>query len=181
MIQRTCQYCEKPFPALESEVRRGNARFCSRSCGAKHSGAKKKAAVKPNCECAFCHTSFYRNPSTLKNSKSGLTFCSRRCKDQAQRLDSNFPEIQPDHYGQGDRINVYRHIAFRNYPPVCAECGIEDLRVLVVHHKDGNRRNNVVSNLKILCSNCHQIEHFEDSQQLEDLRRLIERVWCSPN
>lgn len=31
--------------------------------------------------------------------------------------------------------------------------------VLLVHHKDHNRHNNVMGNLQLVCKRCHQIEH----------------------
>ena len=41
----------------------------------------------------------------------------------------------------------------------CTDCGIEDKRLLIVHHKDGNRKNNKESNLVTLCWNCHFKAH----------------------
>jgi ssDNA-binding Zn-finger/Zn-ribbon topoisomerase 1 len=41
----------------------------------------------------------------------------------------------------------------------CEECGISEWNnkpiVLELDHIDGNRNNNILSNLKILCPNCH--------------------------
>jgi 5-methylcytosine-specific restriction endonuclease McrA len=42
----------------------------------------------------------------------------------------------------------------------CKICGFDDLNVLCVHHIDGNRKNNDISNLEILCANCHFKMHF---------------------
>jgi phage gp16-like protein len=39
----------------------------------------------------------------------------------------------------------------------CYECGIDDKRVLVVHHRDKNRKNNNIDNLVWLCCNCHYL------------------------
>ena len=54
------------------------------------------------------------------------------------------------------RIN-YRELAFASYPPVCAHCGFGIPAVLEVAHIDGNRQNNNVGNLVILCPNCHKM------------------------
>ena len=54
------------------------------------------------------------------------------------------------------RIN-YRKLAFASYPPVCAHCGFGIPAVLEVAHIDGNRQNNNVGNLVILCPNCHKM------------------------
>ena len=48
----------------------------------------------------------------------------------------------------------YRKKAFKCLPHKCDKCGLDKL--LEVHHKDGNRKNNKVSNLRILCKECHR-------------------------
>jgi 5-methylcytosine-specific restriction endonuclease McrA len=52
------------------------------------------------------------------------------------------------------RVN-YRKLAFEKYPSVCAHCGFGIKDVLEVAHIDCSRANNAVSNLIILCPNCH--------------------------
>jgi len=51
----------------------------------------------------------------------------------------------------------YRKIAFEKYEPICAHCGFGIPSVLEVAHIDGDRLNNDVSNLVILCPNCHKM------------------------
>ena len=47
---------------------------------------------------------------------------------------------------------------------VCEYCGNSDRRVLAVHHKDSNRKNNKPLNLIWLCHNCHHlIHHYKES------------------
>jgi hypothetical protein len=48
------------------------------------------------------------------------------------------------------RVN-YRKIAFDAYDPLCAHCGFGVPAVLEVAHIDGDRANNAVGNLVILC------------------------------
>lgn len=116
----------------------------------------KKVSTKIKCECAYCHKIFFREPSKLNNSKSGLVFCCREHKDLAQQIDSGnqFDNIRPSHYHNGEN---YRQRAFRKYQPECSVCGWdEDIDVLEVHHIDENRQNNDLSNLIILCPICHK-------------------------
>ncbi len=54
------------------------------------------------------------------------------------------------------RIN-YRKLAFAKYDPLCAHCGFGVPAVLEVAHIDGNRANNEIGNLVILCPNCHKM------------------------
>lgn len=51
----------------------------------------------------------------------------------------------------------YRKLAFANYEPFYAHCGFGISAVLEVAHVDGNRQNNDVFNLVILCPNCHKM------------------------
>jgi hypothetical protein len=46
----------------------------------------------------------------------------------------------------------------------CERCGISDKRVLDLHHKDGNKLNNLKDNIQLLCSNCHRIVHCEEKE-----------------
>lgn len=40
-VPRTCEYCGEVFRTHASEVKRGNGKFCSRRCSAKHQVATK--------------------------------------------------------------------------------------------------------------------------------------------
>jgi 5-methylcytosine-specific restriction endonuclease McrA len=54
------------------------------------------------------------------------------------------------------RVN-YRKLAFAHYDQLCAHCGFGIPAVLEVAHIDGNRHNNEIGNLVILCPNCHKM------------------------
>lgn len=43
----------------------------------------------------------------------------------------------------------------------CVSCGILDKYLLVIHHIDGNKNNNNMSNHEILCANCHILRHLK--------------------
>jgi hypothetical protein len=58
------------------------------------------------------------------------------------------------------RVN-YRKLAFQHYDPLCAHCGFGVPAVLEVAHLDGNRNNNEVGNLVILCPNCHKMHDLD--------------------
>jgi 5-methylcytosine-specific restriction endonuclease McrA len=55
------------------------------------------------------------------------------------------------------RLLDYRKVAFEHFPHRCSECKTKEN--LQVHHKDRNRKNNSLSNLQILCSECHRKIH----------------------
>jgi hypothetical protein len=58
------------------------------------------------------------------------------------------------------RIN-YRKLAFDHYDPLCAHCGFGIPAVLEVAHLDGDRSNNELTNLVILCPNCHKMHDLD--------------------
>ena len=58
------------------------------------------------------------------------------------------------------RVN-YRKLAFEHYDPLCAHCGFGVPAVLEVAHLDGNRSNNELANLVILCPNCHKMHDLD--------------------
>lgn len=158
-IIKACDSCNNPFLAKRTEHKRGNAKFCSRKCFAKHLSKTMKQNPKPNVKCALCGEKFYMNTSKQKNSKSGLFFCCRSHKDMAQRI-GGIKAIQPNHYNDGS--HAYREIAFRHYDHKCNICQYNKIpEILVVHHIDRNRNNNNIENLQILCPNCHEETHFQ--------------------
>jgi hypothetical protein len=73
----------------------------------------------------------------------------------------------------GKRIN-YRKLAFAAYDPLCACCGFGISSVLEVAHIDGNRSNNDLGNLVILCPNCHKM-HDLDIIPTEVVRQMRDR------
>ena len=107
------------------------------------------------CTCHTCGSSFERIQSHtgFATTKSGLYFCSRACKDTAQQIGG---DIQLDRYTDGK--HRYRKRALRDNGRVCEDCGYdEDDQMLDVHHEDGDRGNNKISNLKVVCVWCHAL------------------------
>jgi 5-methylcytosine-specific restriction endonuclease McrA len=48
----------------------------------------------------------------------------------------------------------------------CECCGFKELPgILVIHHKDRDRKNNALSNLTVLCPNCHATEHYRENKE----------------
>lgn len=155
-----CLHCNKEIYVENKEIKRGFGKFCNRLC----SNLYRAAHVPPlklNVVCAWCSKPFHMAESKTALSKSGLYFCCRLHKDQAQRLEGGIKEIMPDHYGNGNGKYSYRQTTLNNRPAVCERCGYDNhISAIVIHHKDRNRENNISSNLEILCANCHAIEHW---------------------
>lgn len=157
MPNRVCKHCKTIFSAPLKYINQGGGKFCSHKCSSRYKATKQKAN---NVICAFCNKSFHRKPSKL-NSKSGLYFCCRNHKHKAQTISAGFTKLHPPHYG--NLKSDYRKLAFQKYPAKCNRCGYNKRNdTLIVHHIDHNRQNNKVSNLEILCRNCHYGHHLDN-------------------
>jgi hypothetical protein len=140
-----CKRCGTSFIRRKAPSKgKKPAIFCSRKCA----GLASRTRVSMTCE--ECGKEFEKSKSRLKSSSHH--FCSRACKDKAQRLDG-ISDMHPSHYGSG---NNYRSLALREYIHKCEVCGYNrDVRMLQVHHVDGDRENNDIANLVVMCPNCH--------------------------
>lgn len=70
------------------------------------------------------------------------------------------------------RQKVFTDAAKAELKSNCQECGAgaswrhgELVGALMVHHKDGDYRNNSPENLVTLCAHCHYMEHRPDSKR----------------
>jgi hypothetical protein len=71
------------------------------------------------------------------------------------------------------RVN-YRKLAFEHYDPLCAHCGFGIPAILEVAHLDGDRSNNALHNLAILCPHCHKM-HDVDLISTETILAMRDR------
>lgn len=154
-MKKLCLTCGKEFDAPQREVTRGNGKYCSRECSSNRLAWNREKKIV-NLVCAGCNKSFERQECRVHENKSGLHFCARECKEKAQSVDGNCPEIRPGHYVDGKFS--YRSRAIKHYGAECNRCGYCELkRMLDVHHKDGNREHSEIENLEVLCVWCHAL------------------------
>jgi len=151
MVKRKCKICNKEFYIKEFHAKKGWGKYCSIKCRSK--GQEKGKWVK----CDNCGKEIYRTPRDFKKSKNKRFFCSVSChcawENKNIRCGINAPN-----WIVGE--NAYRQLLKRvGREEKCRRCGNSDKRVLTVHHKDGNRKNNRIENLEWLCRNCHCIIH----------------------
>lgn len=149
-IIKVCDICKNEFPSRLN----ADKKFCSNKC--RFLGRQNRIQI----ECAWCKKKFERPPSKIND----LAFCTRKCKDTAQRL-GGLIQLQLPHYGSG--YSNYECLIDRTENPCCVGCGEKKRYCLTAHHKDGNRQNNVCENLEIVCGNCHMKRHL----------KLIDGVW----
>lgn len=162
-IIKECLHCEREF--LVRNDWKEKVTMCSKFCNYEMQDKK----IKLNCD--WCKKSFSKQSSKLTNSKSGFYFCTKECKDNAQKIDG-LKEIHPNHYKDG--YSNYSERAFKKYGCKCVDCNITIKALLQVHHKDGNRENGDIKNLEIVCSNHHALRHmvFRNGNWISDYKVL---------
>jgi hypothetical protein len=55
----------------------------------------------------------------------------------------------------------YRQAALKKYGNLCVHCGFGIAEILEVAHIDGNRNNNDLTNLVVLCPTCHKMHDID--------------------
>lgn len=147
-VEKNCQICGNSF--FTARCREKVAKYCSRSCYYK--SMAKKGSVILNCD--VCNKEYRRPPS---HSHYKTKTCSLKCRGIATRSENPISKDYP---------SVRRWMQRRNMILECSECGYDSHpEILVVHHKDRDRTNNALSNLEILCPNCHALEHYSENKK----------------
>lgn len=147
-----CEQCQTP---LSYEHR--NNKFCSHSCAAVSANKSRgfnSRGLKTNV-CSFCG-----NPSGLR-----AKFCSNKCRTMSKFLSKTNPDIAA--------IKSYL-ILLRGH--TCEHCRktrwVGHKIPLECHHKDGDKRNNALNNLELVCPNCHV---FTDTYKGKNNKTLYRR------
>ena len=157
----------------------------------------------PNTNCFVCGAGIYRRPSAIKISQ-GKVFCSQSCygihcrkeipcvmcgvlilaganKKTCSRSCANRRRtgIGYKHNRPHDKVKNLRSLKLQllnSRGNKCERCVYDKYEILVVHHKDRNKRNNELENLELICPNCHGEEHFLEKSWLNKhggLRRMV--------
>ena len=134
---KLCKQCGKPIPYRE----RLRQNYCSQRCGA--IGNSNRGNPVPFCkECG----------KKLSDGAKGI-YCKEcnKIKYTENKMDA----------GEPISASTLRDYLKRTRGHRCEECGLETWRGVKIpldnHHIDGDWKNNALSNLKLLCKNCHAI------------------------
>ncbi len=156
-----CIKCSAKFYAKPRHLKKGWGKFCSQKC--QFSSQRNGKYF----HCDICQKIVYRSKRQIAHSRIGKFFCNKSCF--AVWKNANL-FIGENHARWLHGENAYRNIMKRSgIEPICSDCGINNFKVLVVHHIDRNRKNNLIDNLKWLCFNCHHLEHLNDRKNMEAL------------
>lgn len=149
----------------------------------------------PNAKCSVCGRSVYRRPSQIERNR-GRVFCNISCYGKACRKEHpcivcGKPILSSSNKKTCSRSCANKHRAGIKYKlndfrkdkvksqqalklrllkirgSVCGRCDYDKREILQVHHKDRNRNNNDLSNLELICPNCHYEEHYLEKSWLK--------------
>lgn len=109
--------------------------------------------------CPCCGGTFYATEGRKNRSKSGILYCSYTCSLGTKNKVAS-GEAHPN--WSGGKAS-YRLRALRFHGAFCSNSACEiraagitvPEKLLDVHHVDGNRKHNALTNLQVLCVWCH--------------------------
>lgn len=134
-------------------------KFCSVIC------YNKSMITAQNRNCGWC-----RKKITVKVSKLlAINFCGRECKERLQSGENHPKWVN----GYG----TYRRRTIEKYGYNCisgVNCPLMGIKLpkfaFDVDHKDGNRKNNKLENLQVLCILCHRKKTMNKATQFYQKR-----------
>lgn len=149
---------------------------------------------KPNTVCTVCNKSIYKRPIEIIRNKKRV-YCSMSCygiscrkerpcancgklilaglnKKTCSRSCANIRRTGIQYKINRPRDKVFSQRAIKTRlmeqrGTNCERCGYNKKEILHVHHKDRNKNNNAISNLELICPNCHYEEHYLENSWLK--------------
>lgn len=133
-------------------------KYCNSQCMGKARKGKPLGGIRgtlTEITCRQCGKKVIFGTYKVKVKKR--SFCSRDCWRTWNGLEAS--------HRTATRYTIpkkQRHQMLRQREQKCELCGYSAVpEILELHHLDRNTRNGSHDNLKLLCPNCHQIEHFK--------------------
>lgn len=159
-VKIVCRNCGKEFElnASETRVKKGEVHYCSAKC--RDEGRKTGKVIS----CKQCGKQFY----SIRNE-----FCSQKCA-RAYRSDHIDHKIYKENgylvkyengYNKKGNVKIHRAIMEE-------KLGRRLSPDEIVHHKDGNRLNNDISNLEVMSRGDHSRLHRK--QDLDNGKKLFQ-------
>jgi len=154
LIYLYCRECNKKISERGKNIN-NQLSFCNRSCSATFFNKQRRKIQRTLYgNCIFC-----KNPFPIHSSYRKQRYCSAACHSHNTKHQT-FERIE--------KGEILSHKQFRDYlifkhDAKCMECGWNKINPktkkcpIQLEHIDGNYENNTLSNLKLLCPNCHSL------------------------
>jgi hypothetical protein len=123
-----------------------------------HKSAIRRGLATPEAKQKMCEARKGKIPANLKIAQAVSPF-------QKGEKNLNWNPNKQDEYGYEFTYQLKVEILGRDKNK-CQECNIRTKRRLDIHHIDGNKLNNSLSNLITLCRSCHLKKHHQMRKQL---------------
>jgi len=139
-IDKNCKQCNVLFLADIREIKRGNAKFCSITCGAIYNNTQREQNLN-DLICKHCSNSF-------KSSSLFTKYCSQSCKLKNYRFKKK----------SGNIYDRQLEILIKEYP--CEICNWDEAQRdahHIIHVSKGGK--SIIENLISVCPNHHRMIH----------------------
>jgi hypothetical protein len=144
---KLCRQCTGP---IAYDKRWYNV-FCSHHCRAIFYGSEKSKRLTKQWHCKSCHKEHHSVPFKTKK------FCNMRCYND-NKLSKYITKFNK---GMLSERNTIKRCLTKLFGYKCFTCGLDRWQghklSLELDHVDGNANNNMPSNLRLVCPNCHSI------------------------
>lgn len=146
-----CDNCSTAFNKKQSNINasKTSKHYCSKPC------SNRGQTRKEDKECFTCGKITSKSQADIKKNKTGQFFCCKQCQADTQNKSGDLSNNWKGGFW------TYKKNAIKTYGSVCNRCKYDKVPdILQVHHIDHNHSNNELTNLEVLCPNCHAIEHW---------------------
>ena len=151
-----CSTCKKDIYKRPSQIKRaGGKAYCSVACYG--------ISCRKEIPCVVCGTLILGG----MNKKT----CSRGCAN-THRAGIQYKINRPRDKVKSQQALKVRLLEARGRK--CERCNYDKFEILQVHHMDKDRSNNDLSNLQLICPNCHCEEHYLEKSWLKKLENNTE-------
>lgn len=163
--EHICQQCGNKFTDLQHIDRK----FCSKSCSATYFNLKRDNEIREFKSCLNCD-------KQIKGK-----YCNYFCQRQYEK-NIIFSKIENGDTSLQER--QYKKYLILKFGNKCMECGWGEVHPVTgnvpiqLEHIDGHSENNNLSNLKLLCPNCHSLTPtFGSLNRGNGRKKDIKQIW----
>lgn len=155
-VKRQCRTCNSVFYIKKSEAKEGRGKYCSASC------YRSRPLSPPADEQAILQ--LWETGLSARQIEQELNCPTHAVRRWLKQQGVYEPRRKGRNHGRWRGASCVRTVAEMvkgRAGGACENCGYNEYPgILQIHHKDRNRRNNQLSNLELLCPNCHEVTHL---------------------